>query len=68
MGEREVVFIDANIFLEFILEDEKSEKCDILLKNIKTNEINAMTSDFIVYTCLIQIQNKLKNIEMLLKY
>jgi len=65
MGEREVVFIDANIFLEFILEDEKSEKCDILLKNIKTNEINAMTSDFIVYTCLIQIQNKLKNIELL---
>ena len=35
MGEE--IFIDANIFLEFILEDEKSEKCDILLKNIKTN-------------------------------
>lgn len=62
MVEREIVFIDANIFLEIILRDQNSESCKLYLKNIIEGEINAVTSDFIIYTCLLQIQHKLKSI------
>ncbi len=62
MVEREIVFIDANIFLEIILRDQNSESCKLYLKKIIEGEINAVTSDFIIYTCLLQIQHKVKSI------
>jgi len=60
-----VYFIDANIFLEVQLKDEKSEECKSFLRKIDDNKIDTLTSDFIVYTCLIQIQNKSKSTEKL---
>lgn len=58
-----VYFIDANIFLEIQLNDEKSGECKEFIRKIDANKIDAVTSDFIVYTCLIQIFNKTKSPE-----
>lgn len=58
MGQ--IVFLDANIFLEIALNDKKSEDCKKLLHEVMQGEIKAYTSDFIVYSCLLQIQFKTK--------
>ena len=68
MDKQEIVFIDANIFLEVMLEDSKSESCIILLNEIETLERQAKTSDFIIYTCLLQIQHKLKSMETMKRF
>jgi len=65
MDEREIVFIDANIFLEIILKNEKVEECKTLIRKIKNNEVEARTSDFIIYTCLLQIQRKAKSFKIM---
>ena len=57
MGEE--IFVDANIFLEIFLKDVKSEYCKNLFR-ISQN-VQLLTSDFIVYSCFINIQNNLKN-------
>lgn len=59
MGEE--VFIDANIFLEIELQDVKSEQCKSFLQKVATGEVRACTSDFIVYSCLLQLQHKLSD-------
>ncbi len=56
----QVVFLDANIFLEIALNDKKSEECKKLLDEVLRGKIKAYTSDFIVYSCLLQIQFKTK--------
>ncbi|MEK6887610.1 MAG: type II toxin-antitoxin system VapC family toxin [Candidatus Aenigmatarchaeota archaeon] len=53
-----MLFIDANIFLEVELEDKRSEECKQLFLRIYKKSIKSITSDFIVYTCLIQLENK----------
>ena len=53
------IFVDANIFLEILLKDSKSEECKGFLRS--TNDKGLITSDFIVYSCLINIENNLKN-------
>ena len=59
MGEE--VFIDANIFLEVFFDDVKAEECEKFLKSLEINEITAFTSDFLIYTCIIAIENKFKD-------
>ena len=49
MGE--IKFIDANIFLELMLDDINADKCKNLFYQLKNTEIEAKTSDFIIYTC-----------------
>lgn len=56
----EIVFLDANIFLEIALEDKNSGQCKELINLILNNKLKAHTSDFIIYTCLIQLQYKSK--------
>ena len=56
-----IIFIDANIFLEIILGDKKSENCKKLLSAVNTGQYQAYTSDFIIYSCLLQIQYKKKD-------
>lgn len=65
MGEE--VFIDANIFLEIFLKDEKSEACKSFLKSLLEKNQWVVTSDFIIYSCLIQVQHYLKSIPFLKK-
>lgn|SRR3989338_626234 len=56
-------FVDANIFLEIALGDEKKEECKEMLSRVQKNLLNAITSDFIMYTCLLHIESKLKHVE-----
>ena len=56
-----MIFIDANIFLEVALDDARSDECEELFLKIKNENIRATTSDFIIYTCLLQIENKIKS-------
>lgn len=57
-----VCFVDANIFLEISLKDKRSEECkSFLLKSRK--EINIVTSDFIIYSCVLRSQTKEKPLE-----
>ena len=58
MGEE--IFIDANIFLEIFLKDPKAENCKKTLKLMQESNKQAVTTDFIVYTCFITISNNLK--------
>ena len=60
------IFIDANIFLEIFLQDIKSEECKSFLKSLNEGK-EAFTSDFIVYSCILQVQNKLKDSKLLKK-
>ncbi|MDI6721208.1 MAG: type II toxin-antitoxin system VapC family toxin [Candidatus Aenigmarchaeota archaeon] len=52
------MFIDANIFLELALEDKRSGECEEFFSRLWKKLIEGMTSDFVIYTCLIQIENK----------
>ncbi len=61
----EAVFIDANIFLEIFLKDDKAERCKEFLKTLQAANRLALTTDFIVYTCLIQIENSTKNTDLM---
>lgn len=62
MGEE--VFIDSNIFLEIFLMDNKSEECKKFLKSLQEQNDEAVTSDFIMYSCILQVQTKLKDIKL----
>ena len=66
--DQEIVFIDANIFLEFFLDNEYADQAETFLKKVKSKEIIACTSDFVVYTCLIQIQYKLKSLQIMKEF
>lgn len=57
MGKEKPIFIDANIFLEVELGDERSPECKELFMKIYKG-MKAITSDFVVYTCLLQLENK----------
>lgn len=61
MGETELVFVDTNIFLEVALEDAKNDQCELFLRRLARQEISAITSDFVLYSCLIQIERRYKN-------
>ena len=45
--DQEVVFIDANLFLEVALKDEKSEVCKNFLQDIINGKVYGCTSNFI---------------------
>ncbi len=55
------IFVDANIFLEIFLKDSKAEECKAFLKSLQEQNRQALTTDFIMYSCILQVQNKLKN-------
>ncbi len=59
------MFIDANIFLEMALKDKKSLKCQEFIKELVKKRINLYTSDFILYSCLLNICNKLNSLKIM---
>lgn len=63
-----MLFVDVNIFLEIQLSDERSEECKKFLRKIASEELPAATSDYIVYSCLLQISNKLNSAERIEKF
>ena len=56
-----MMFIDANIFLELALEDKRSGECEKFFIAIREKNLPSFTSDFVFYTCLIQIEGKRKS-------
>ncbi|MBS3105775.1 type II toxin-antitoxin system VapC family toxin [Candidatus Woesearchaeota archaeon] len=58
-------FIDANIFLEIFFDDYKAEECERFLKSLETNDEIGITTDFLVYACLIGIENRFKDYKKL---
>ena len=61
----ETIFIDANIFLEIFLKNSKAEKCKEFLQSLQKENKIGLTTDFIIYTCLIQIANNTDDIELM---
>ncbi|MBS3074814.1 type II toxin-antitoxin system VapC family toxin [Candidatus Pacearchaeota archaeon] len=61
-------FIDANIFLEIQLADKKKEECKNFLRKVNGGEFSAITSNFIVYSSLLQIYNKFNSVERMKKF
>lgn len=59
MGKEKLtqLFIDANIFLEVELGDKRSGECRNFFSRIHGSQLHAITSDFIVYTCLLQLEH-----------
>ena len=55
------MFIDANIFLEIALKDNNYQKCIGFFKDSINSNYKLYTSDFIVYSCLIVLENKLNS-------
>lgn len=51
-------FVDANIFLEVELEDARKEECKRFLKTVILGEERALTSDFILYSVLLELVRK----------
>lgn len=54
------VFIDANIFLEVLLKDAKSEACKDFLVSLQRQKRSAFTTDFILYSCFLVVQKNVK--------
>src|SRR3989338_3247724 len=61
MGEE--IFIDASIFLEVFFDDAKAEECEKFLKSLYADEKIGYTSDFLIYACIIAIENRYKDNE-----
>ena len=55
------VFVDANVFLEVFFDDSKAGECEKFLESLNINEDIMLTSDFLIYSCLIAIENKFKD-------
>lgn len=55
------VFVDANIFLEIFLHDRKKDECEQILVQCIQEGKNLVTSDFIIYSCLLKISRSGKD-------
>jgi len=51
-------FIDTNIFLELAFQDARWEECREFLKKVETREVSACSSDFVVYSAILEIEAK----------
>ena len=56
----EVIFIDANIFLEILLDDQKAQQCVDFLQLLGDEGSTMITTDFVVYACFIQVERNIK--------
>ena len=66
--DKEIRFIDANIFLEVFLKDRRWEEAMEFLFKVSTDEISCLTSDFIIFSIALNIQDKLKSTEYMKKF
>ncbi len=63
--DKETRFVDANIFLEVFLKDKNWESAAKYLGGFARGESNGVTSDFVVFSILLQIHNKTKSIKFM---
>ena len=59
------IFIDANVFLEIFFDDAKADECEIFLKSLDSDGTIAFTTDFLIYACILAIENKFKDYKKL---
>lgn len=52
------IFIDANIFLEVQLDQDRAEECKKLLKFLEDSEDVLWTNSFLLFSMLLTIQHK----------
>ncbi|MEK6903024.1 MAG: type II toxin-antitoxin system VapC family toxin [Nanoarchaeota archaeon] len=57
------MFVDANIFLEILLEDQHYQQSEIFLLNALEKKQALYTSDFVVYSCLLVLESRLHSVE-----
>jgi len=65
MDKETVKFVDANIFLEVFLKDNRWEEARDFLNKLSKEEFKGVTSDFIVFSILLQIQDKAKSTDLM---
>ena len=58
-------FIDANIFLEIMLEDKNADRCFAFFDNMNNEDTEIATSDYIIYTGLLQIESKIRSLKLM---
>lgn len=63
-----MMFVDADIFLELELEQEKWRDCEMFFRQIAENKIKAMTSDFLIYAIFLNIQNQTHSTKNMKKF
>jgi predicted nucleic acid-binding protein len=51
-------FIDTNIFLELEFQDSRWEDCRDFMKKVETGDLTAATSDFVLYSAILEIESK----------
>ncbi len=51
-------FIDTNIFLELEFQDSRWEACRDFMEKVETGDISASTSDFVLYSAILEIESK----------
>jgi len=54
-------FVDANIFLEILLEQRKANLCEKFLTKVKTGEEEAMITDFLLDAIVLVLQGHGRN-------
>lgn len=59
------IFIDANVFLEIFFDDAKADECETFLKSLDSDGTIGFTTDFLIYACLLAIENKFKDYKKL---
>jgi len=54
-------FVDANIFLEVFLQDARWEEARDFLEKLSKGDLEGITTDYIIFSILLQIENKKKS-------
>ncbi|HIH17426.1 MAG TPA: type II toxin-antitoxin system VapC family toxin [Nanoarchaeota archaeon] len=61
-------FIDSSIFLELYLMQDKWEDCEVLFQKIADSKLTAACSDFLIYSSIIVMETRAKEIERIKKF
>ncbi|MBS7623057.1 type II toxin-antitoxin system VapC family toxin [Candidatus Bathyarchaeota archaeon] len=49
-------FIDANIFLELLLDEERADDCEVFLERVRNGSIEGVTTDFIIDSIVLVME------------
>lgn len=51
-------FIDANIFLELALDQDKADDCEVFLKRVQNGGLRGVITDFLIDAIIIVMENR----------
>ncbi len=54
-------FIDANIFLELALDQDKADDCEFFLKRVQNGGLRGVIKDFLIDAIIIVMENRGEN-------